>query len=82
MINVTIENEELSITIKDNDAYSIEDCVDLLSRAATAVFGECIELLLDNADPTEWVEDANLNRDKTIYIEKNQPHDHVVHEGM
>jgi hypothetical protein len=70
MINVTIENEDLSITIKDNDAYSIEDCVEVLSRALTAVFGEDIELLVDTGD------------DETVYIEQDQPHDHVVHEGM
>ena len=70
MINVTIENEDLSITIKDNDAYSIEDCVEVLSRALTAVFGEDIELLVDTGD------------DEAVYIEQDQPHDHVVHEGM
>lgn len=71
MLNVTLENEELSITMKDNDAYSIEDCVDLLSRAVSAVWGEDIELKIDLCED-----------DKAIYIEQDQPKDHIEHEGM
>jgi len=71
MLNVTRENEELSVTMKDADAYSIEDCVDLLSRAVSAVWGEDIELKID------LFED-----DKAIYIEQDQPKDHIQHEGM
>ena len=71
MIRITVENEELSVTMKDADAYSIEDCVDLLSRAMSAVWGEDIELKID------LFED-----DKAIYIEPDQPKDHIEHEGM
>ena len=72
MIKVTIENEDLLVAIKDNDAWTVEDACDLISRAMTNVYGYDIEV--------EIV--ASKQEDTSIYIEQDQPKDHIQHEGM
>ena len=67
---VTIETNKLSIKVKDGNAETIEDFIALVSRAASAVFEEDVELLKDETE------------DDTVYIETDQPKDHIEHEGM
>lgn len=68
---VAIETNELSVKVKDGSAETIEDFLVLASRAASAIFEEDVELqLVDTPD------------DDAVYIEPDQPKDHVQHEGM
>lgn len=69
MIGITVETDDMKIMIKDNDAYTIEDAVDLTSRAMSIQFGEDVEL-------------SFIQEDDNIYIQKNPPRDNIQHEGM
>ena len=64
MLKVTIETEDMSVMLKDNDAYSIEDCNDMLETVKFTIFG------------------VRESEEEAIYIQQDQPHDHIQHEGM
>lgn len=70
MIKITVENEDLLVAIRDNDAWTVEDACDLISRAMTNVYGYDIEV------------EIVASKDDAIYIEPDQPKDHIQHEGM
>ena len=70
MIKVTIETDDMSFTIKDKKAEGKDDCLTLLTVAMDNAFGGVGMLYLDEED--------NI----PIYIEQNQPKDHIQHEGM
>jgi hypothetical protein len=69
MIKVTIETDDMSFTIKDKNAEGKDDCLTLLTVAMDNAFGGVGMLYLDEEDTS-------------IYIEQNQPKDHIQHEGM
>jgi len=64
MLKVTIETGDMSVMLKDNDAYSIEDCNDMLEAVKFTIFG------------------VRESEEEAIYIEQDQPQDHIQHEGM
>jgi len=69
MIKVTIETDDMSYTVKDKNAESKDDCLILMTVAMDNAFGGVNMLHLDEEDTP-------------IYIEQNQPKDHIQHEGM
>jgi len=70
MLKVTVESDTMSIMVKDKDAESSEDCITLMSIVLNQMFNESIELYTYEPE------------DGSIYIEQDQPKDHIQHEGM
>ena len=70
MLKVTVESDTMSVMVKDKDAESSEDCINLMSIVLNQMFNESIELYTYEPE------------DGSIYIEQDQPKDHIEHEGM
>lgn len=70
MLKVTVESDTMSLMVKDKDADSSEDCINLMSIVLNQMFNESIELYTYEPE------------DGSIYIEQDQPKDHIEHEGM
>lgn len=70
MLKVTVESDTMSLMVKDKDAESSEDCINLMSIVLNQMFNESIELYTYEPE------------DGSIYIEQDQPKDHIQHEGM
>lgn len=70
MLKVTVESDTMSMMVKDKDAESSEDCINLMSIVLNQMFNESIELYTYEPE------------DGSIYIEQDQPKDHIQHEGM
>jgi len=70
MLKVTVESDTMSFMVKDKDAESSEDCINLMSIVINQMFNEGIELYTYEPE------------DGSIYIEQDQPKDHIEHEGM
>lgn len=70
MLKVTVESDTMSLMVKDKDADSSEDCINLMSIVLNQMFNESIELYTYEPE------------DGSIYIEQDQPKDHIQHEGM
>ena len=70
MLKVTVESDTMSMMVKDKDADSSEDCINLMSIVLNQMFNESIELYTYEPE------------DGSIYIEQDQPKDHIQHEGM
>ena len=70
MLKVTVESDTMSFMVKDKDAESSEDCINLMSIVLNQMFNEGIELYTYEPE------------DGSIYIEPDQPKDHIEHEGM
>ena len=70
MLKVTVESDTMSVMVKDKDAESSEDCINLMSIVLNQMFNESIELYTYEPE------------DGSIYIEQDQPKDHIQHEGM
>ena len=69
MMEITVKWDEVTISIKRENAESIDDCIELVNEAL-AYHGYDIGEALP------------LEEDDNIYIECDQPKDHVQHEGM
>ena len=69
MIELKLTKDNTSISLKSDGEY-IEDAIDLAQKVIGWAFEEQIELVI--LEP----------KDEAIYIETNQPKDHVEHEGM
>ena len=72
MIEVTISWDNISVTIKNEEAENIQDCVELLQEALN-YHNDDIQL--------SWCE-FEESEDDAIYIQQDQPQDHIQHEGM
>ena len=69
MIKVTIETDDMSFTVKDKKAEGKDDCLTLMTVAMDNAYGGVNMLYIDDEDTS-------------IYIEQDQPKDHIQHEGM
>ena len=69
MIKVTIETDDMSFTVKDKKAEGKDDCLNLMTVAMDNAYGGVNMLYIDDEDTS-------------IYIEQDQPKDHIQHEGM
>tara|TARA_R100001510_G_C7588028_1_gene158678 strand:- start:373 stop:582 length:210 start_codon:yes stop_codon:yes gene_type:complete len=69
MLEIMLRKNNESISIKD-DGESMEDAIELAQKVIGWAFQEIIELQIVQ------------EKDDAIYIETNQPKDHVEHEGM
>ena len=69
MIKVTIETDDMSFTVKDKKAEGRDDCLNLMTVAMDNAYGGVNMLYIDDEDTS-------------IYIEQDQPKDHIQHEGM
>ncbi len=69
MIKVTIETDDMSFTVKDKKAEGRDDCLTLMTVAMDNAYGGVNMLYIDDEDTS-------------IYIEQDQPKDHIQHEGM
>ena len=69
MIELKLTKDNTSMSLK-TDGENIEDAVELAQKVIGWAFEEQIELVI--LEP----------KDEAIYIETNQPKDHVLHDGM
>ena len=69
MIELKLTKDNTSMSLK-TDGENIEDAVELAQKVIGWAFEEQIELVI--LEP----------KDEAIYIQTNQPKDHVQHEGM
>tara|TARA_E500000178_G_C16399921_1_gene478200 strand:- start:211 stop:423 length:213 start_codon:yes stop_codon:yes gene_type:complete len=70
MIEITIKVNNIGVTLKNPDADSVEECVELTQTAISWCYGQSVEI--------EMVEEEDDN----IYIQTDPPEDHIQHEGM
>ena len=69
MLAITLTKDNTSMSLK-TDGESIQDAIELAQKVIGWAFEQQIELQI--------VEEE----DDAIYIETNQPKDHVLHDGM
>ena len=69
MLAITLTKDNTSMSLK-TDGESLQDAIELAQKVIGWAFEQQIELQI--------VEEE----DDAIYIEPNQPKDHVLHDGM
>ena len=69
MMEIKLTKDNTSISLK-SDGESIQDAIELAEKVCGWAFEQIIELQIVEPE------------DDNIYIETNQPKDHVEHEGM
>ena len=67
MIKVRIEIDDMLVELKDSHCDATQDNADLLWSALKSVVFDV---------------DEEVEQDDVIYIEQDQPKDHIQHEGM
>ena len=69
-MQITLGSNNMSITLK-SDGETPEDAVNLAEKSISWLFDQSIKLAI--------IDDEE---DDNIYIESDQPKDHVLHDGM
>ena len=72
MLKITVENEDISITVKCSNSYTKEDAADLFESALTMMYQEDVKV---NLEDTAYGED-------TIWCEGEEPAEEREIDGL